>query len=231
MQGKTVRKLIRRRLRGQMHIIIQLKHLLPKRRVIRQDPHRILINPNPFFYRLYDNRSLPVRNDPMKLRHRKILAKRGVRKVYPLNQGLRLLHRSALAQNPWDKFKRRHIVFLAHRSVIYCIPHKIQARHAKPLLIDRVIIQRASVFQVRRADHGIMALQAARATETKIKITGHDRNLLPVRKLIIQRTSKIEIFCKISQCCTHSPPPSFYPLPYSYTASLLPMHTISIHFA
>ena len=65
LKRKPRRKCVHRRFRRQMHIIVERKHLLTKRRIVCQHAHWIFIDFQAFCDRFNRDCLLTVRNDPM----------------------------------------------------------------------------------------------------------------------------------------------------------------------
>ena len=187
-----------------MHIIIQLKHLLREWRVIGQNTSRIVVNMQTIRRGFYSNRLIFIRNDPMKLSQRKLWAERSIYNIDSIQQFMYLFHGSTLPQNPWNQLKLCHIFFAILHFGINRISNKVKTCDPYPFLIDSIVIQRIICCYMCHSNNPIMGVHLACMTKTKRIITGCHRNLIAVRKFIIQCSSKIEIFCFISCSCTHN---------------------------
>ena len=71
-----------------MHKIVQLEHLLWKRRVVGEHTDRIFINMESVCHGFHRDRTGLIRNDPVKLRKRKLLTERSVNQSHALKKCL-----------------------------------------------------------------------------------------------------------------------------------------------
>ena len=163
-----------------MHIIIQLKHLLLKRRIICQNSYRIVIYSNSFLYRLHCYRFLTIGNQPMELRYRQIFIESNTNKINFFQKCLCFLYCGTLTQNPRYEFKLRHIVLPRYILFIVCISHKIEARHTKALFIDRIIIKRIIIRNICHTNHCIMTFYLVHIAKRKRIITRRYDNLIAI---------------------------------------------------
>ena len=107
------------------HIISEICHLIVKGRIVGENPHGVVIDPNALPHGFHCDGAIPVCDDPMEGRHRKLRAKGGVRQVHPGKIRLGFLHRSALAQQPGNQFKGRYVVIALCQGLIIRIAREI----------------------------------------------------------------------------------------------------------
>ena len=90
---KSIRWLFRRK----VHIIIQLEHLLWKRRIICEHTDRIVVDMQTVCSGFYCNRCSFIRDDPVKLRQRKLFAEWSIDQIHVGKKCANFRDRSTLA--------------------------------------------------------------------------------------------------------------------------------------
>ena len=192
-----------RRLGGQAHIIGEICHLIVKWRIVGENPHGVVIDSDALPHRFHGDGTVPIRNDPVQRRYRKLGAKGRVGKIHAVQIRPCLLHRCALPQNPGNQLKGCHIVLSLCQRLIVCIARKIQSRHAKSLFVGGIVIQRIFPRHRCHADDGIMPGQAAHIPEMEREAARRYHHLFPIGHLIVQGSAKIMILRMIRCRSTH----------------------------
>ena len=98
-------KRILRLLRGKPDIVVEHKHLLCKRRIVRENAHRILVDMQTIRHRFHRNRLVFVCDDPVQLGRRELLGERRSDQIHFCKKRPHLIHRRALAEHPRDELK------------------------------------------------------------------------------------------------------------------------------
>ena len=81
------------------------------------------------------------------------------------------------------------------------------------LLVDRVVIERIVVLDMRHADHGIMPVERAAVQADRV-VARRDGHVLAVGKFVVQIAAEIKIAVAVCRCGTHdAKPPSFVRCP------------------
>ena len=148
--------MIFRLLWGKIHIIIQLEHLLRKRRIVGEYTYWIVINMKSVSCRFHSDRSGSVRNDPVKLGYRKLFTKRRIYQIHMRKKFSGFSKRSTCTENPWYKLELGDVVAVFRRFCINCISYKIKSCHPKTFFINTVIVQRIIARHMSHTDDGIM---------------------------------------------------------------------------
>ena len=186
-----------------MHIIIQHKHLLVKRRIIRKNACRIIPDMKAVCHGFHCDCFFFIRYDPVKLCTGKHFTERSFYKIDLFQALFCLLHSSAFAKDPWNEFKLRHIFFSIFHLIIYSVSNKIKSCHSKTFFIDSIVIKRIISRYVSHTYDCIMAGKFLHMPKLKYIISRCDGDLISIREFIIQCSSEVKVLCLISCCCTH----------------------------
>ena len=96
---------------------------------------------------------------------------------------------------------------------------------AQSLFVDRVIIKRVVILNMRHADHGMMPVERAAVQADRI-VARHDRHVLAVGKFVVKVAAEIKIAVAVSRCGTHGArPPSFI---HPVSISAVPVRMLKI---
>ena len=190
-----------------MHIVIEVKHLLWKRRIIGKDSRRIGIYMDSRENGFHGYGLILVSKDPVELGQWKALTERRIDQIDLFQKTEGLLYRSTLSQDPGNKFKLGHIILSVRLFPIVGISNEIKASHSQAFFIYGLIIERIIVSHMGHADHGIVGFHGPLKTEAEGIVPWSDGHLVAKGKFIIQGPAKIKIFCLIGCCCTHKLPP------------------------
>ena len=145
--------------------------------------------------------------DAVELGQGKALTERRIDQIDLFQKTEGLFYRSALSQDPGNKFKLGHIILSVRLFPIVGISNEIKPRHSQALFIYSLIIERIIVGHMGHADHGIVGFHGPLKTEAEGIVPWSDGHLVAKGKFIIQGPAKIKIFCLIGCCCTHKLPP------------------------
>ena len=121
-----------------MHIVIEVKHLLWKRRIIGKDSRRIGIYMDSRENGFHCYGLLLVSKDPVELGQWKALTERRIDQIDLFQKTEGLLYRSTLSQDPGNKFKLGHIILSVRLFLIVGISNEIKTGDSKTFLIDRI---------------------------------------------------------------------------------------------
>ena len=202
-------KIGRRLARAQASVTAQRGQLLRKRRVVRQHPDRVVIDVQAVRRGLDHDAAAAVGDEPVQLRARQLGRKRCVVHDHARERIACLGDRGARAEQPRDECVLRHRGHALCDGRIDRVAHKVQPRDAQALLVDRVIIERVVVLDMRHADHGIMPVERAAVQADRV-IARRDGHVLAVGKFVVQIAAEIKIAVAVCRCGTHEAgPPSF----------------------
>ena len=188
----------------EMHVVVQRKHLLVKRRVVRHDADGVVVDFEALTNGLHRNHLVPVGDEPVQLRQRQLLAEGLVDQVDARKQRPRLGDRGALPQHPGNELELRDVVLPRRALFIVRVAHEVEPGHAQPLLVHRVVVQRHAARDIGHADHRVMLLHRAHRAEVKRIIPRRHRHLVAIGKLIIERPAKVKILRLIRRCRAHA---------------------------
>lgn len=110
----------------------------------------------PVHHTFHDDTLLFIRNDPVQLRRRKLLAKLRPHKIHFFKFFPCLLNRCTLCQNPWNKFKLCDVFPPFFNFLIHGIADKIKPCHTQSFFIDSIIIQWIIAHYICHTDDRIM---------------------------------------------------------------------------
>ena len=153
----------------------------------------------------------PLRSatEPVQLRARQLGRKRCVVHDHARERIACLGDRGARAEQPRDERVLRHRGHALRDGRVDRVAHKVQPRDAQALLVDRVIIERVVVLDMRHADHGIMPVERAAVQADRV-VARRDGHVLAVGKFVVQIAAEIKIAAAVCRCGTHGArPPSF----------------------
>ena len=207
--GKEIFRLLRR----EVHEVVEREHLLRKRRVVRQHPGGVVIDVQAVRRGLDHDAAAAVGDQPVQLRARQRGRKRRVVHDHARERIARLGDRGARAEQPRDERVLRHRGHALRDGRIDRVAHKVQPRDAQALLVDRVVVERIVVLDMRHADHGIMPVERAAVQADRVAAR-RDGHVLAVGKFVVQIAAEIKIAVAVSRCGTHGArPPSFIRCP------------------
>ena len=122
----------------------------------------------------------------MELRSRKLRAERSGRKDHAGKCGSCFCQSGTGSENPWNEFKLRDIGFSIRGGGISGISDKVQSCHAKALFVNRVVVKRILIRNMRHAENGIVLLKRRKMAEGKGEISWRDDKLFTIGKLVIE---------------------------------------------
>ncbi len=161
----------------------------------------------PILHRLNNDTGVFVCNDPVKLCCRQLFTECCACQSHCCQLLSRLCYSSTLCKDPWDELELCHLAdfcFIFRQSLFICrIADKIKTCHSKAFFINSIIIKRITSCNKCHSDQSIMAFYLPGKPEIKFVISWRYRNLFPIGKFIIKRSTHIKIFCFVSCCCTH----------------------------
>ena len=204
MQRHLRREAVLRLAGREMHVVVQRKHLLVKRRVVRHDADGVVVDFDALANGLHRDRLVPVGDEPVQLRQRQLLAEGLVDQVDARKQRPRLGDRGALPQHPGNELELRDVVLPLRALLVMRVAHEVEPGHAQPLLVHRVVVQWHAARDIGHADHRVMPLQRAHRAEVKRIIPRRHRHLVAIGKLIIERPAKVKILRLIRRCRAHA---------------------------
>ena len=157
-----------------------------------------------------------VGNEPVQLRTRQLGSKGRAVDDHARERTARLGNVGARAEQPWDERVLRDRGHTPRHRRIHRVADEVQPRDAQPFFVDRVIIKRVVILNMRHADHGMMPVERA-AVQADGIVARHDRHVLAVGKFVVKVAAEIKIAVAVSRCGTHGArPPSFiHPLSIS----------------
>ena len=187
-----------------MHIIVQHKHLLFKRRIVGKNPCRIIPDMKSVCHGFHSDRFISICNDPVKLCAGKHFTEWSFYKIDIGKKCSGFFHCGTFSKDPGNKFKLGYVLFSFFHFVICCISHEIQPCHSKAFFIDPIIIKWIISCHMSHADNSIMTGKCSHMAKLKYIIPRCNGDLIAIGKFIVQCSSEIKIFCFVSCCCTHN---------------------------
>jgi hypothetical protein len=146
----------------------------------------------------------------MKLRHRQLLRKRSIDKIYTRERLPHLLDGRTPTEKQRYQLKLCDVIRAVLRLAVMCISNEVQPRNAESHFVYSVVIQRIILHDACHSYHGIMILYPSSMPERKCIPTRCNNYFVPVRALVIKRSAEIKILGFVGRCRTHNfSPPSF----------------------
>ena len=188
---------------GQAHEIAQVVHMVIESGVIRQHPHRIVVDFDSGFHGFQGDGAFPVGEDPVQGRQGQLRAEMLVEQIDPLKQHPGLGHGGAPAQDPGDQLEGGDIVLSVLEGLVVRVFREIQSGHAQTLFIGGIVVQGVSIRHIGHADHGIVGFHSPHFPERKGIIPGRDRDGLQIGIFQIQIPAKVVVFRLVGYGCAH----------------------------
>ena len=189
--------------RRERHVVVELEKLHRERRVVGQHADRVIVNVQAVRRGFDGDGAGLIRDEPVKLRQRKLGAERLVEQIDAAKQLTRLTERGALAEQPRDQLELGHVVALRLSGEIHCVADEVEPCNAQPLFIDRVVIERIIALHIGHADDGVTGAQGRVPAHGECVAARGDGHLVAIGKFIIQIAAEIKFAGKQGYGCTH----------------------------
>ena len=203
LQGKPLREAVARRFPSELHVVVEVEHLIVERRLVGQHAHRIFVDFQPLAHGFHHDGAGLVGDQPMQRRERQSRAEGDVHQIDAREQLSRLRKVRALAEQPGDEFKGRDVVGAVLLRAVKRAGGKVQARHAQAFFVGGVVVERVVFHDERHADHRVMLFERRGAAKGERESARRDRNGLVVGVVEVEVPAEIVIAGSVGDRRTH----------------------------